>query len=201
MKKLLFILVFFFSFFQLNAQSYRIYRSAVGELVGFRTLWNQTDLFGYFELHYIERKEDKTSLYKYVVLDRNMNEVSNGEFTVPHLIENEMFSICQYNNGKILLSIDGNTYGTVLRRNEIFKIIDLKSGTVSDAISLINKELKTGAEIKPAIGEYNFNKGIVSFNIKNNGFLLIEREMKGSKSFYKTGTMIDLEGKKCGHYL
>ena len=196
MKKLLFILVFFFSFFQLNAQSYRIYRSAVGELVGFRTLWNQTDLFGYFELHYIERKEDKTSLYKYVVLDRNMNEVSNGEFTVPHLIENEMFSICQYNNGKILLSIDGNTYGTVLRRNEIFKIIDLKSGTVSDAISLINKELKTGAEIKPAIGEYNFNKGIVSFNIKNNGFLLTEREMKGSKSFYKAGTMIDLEGKK-----
>jgi hypothetical protein len=170
MKKLLFILVFFFSFFQLNAQSYRIYRSAVGELVGFRTLWNQTDLFGYFELHYIERKEDKTSLYKYVVLDRNMNEVSNGEFTVPHLIENEMFSICQYNNGKILLSIDGNTYGTVLRRNEIFKIIDLKSGTVSDAISLINKELKTGAEINQQLGNIISTKELFLLILKITDF-------------------------------
>lgn len=196
MKKILLFVVFFFSFLHLSAQSYKIYRSAVGELVGFRTLWNDGDLFGYFELHFIEKKDDKTSRYKYVVIDKNMNEVSNGEFTIPHLIEQEMFSVCQYNNGKILLSIDGSSFGSVLRRNEIFKIIDLKSGTVSDAISLINKELKKGAEVKPLPDAYNFNQGIVSFNIKNNGFLLTEREMKGSKSFYKSGTMIDLEGNK-----
>lgn len=196
MKKLLFVILFCLSFFSVNAQSYKILRSAVGELVGFRNLWNENELFGYFELHFIEKKDEKTSRYKYVVIDRNMNEVATGEFTFPHLIERELFSVCQYNNGKILLSIDGTSFGTVLRRNEIFKIIDLKTGKVSEPISLINKELKKNEEIKPLPGEYNFNQGIASFNIKNNGFLLTEREMKGSKSFYKSGTMIDLEGNK-----
>lgn len=198
MKKSILILVFIFSLFhiQISAQNYKILRSAYGELVGFRNLWNNNEFFGYFELHFIEKKDETTSRYKYIVLDKNMNEVSNGEFTIPRLVQNEMLSICQYNNGKILISIDGTSYSSVIRKNEVFKIIDLKSGTISDAISLIDKQLKIGAEVKPAPDTQNINQGIASFNIKNYGFLLTERIIKGSKSFYKTGTMIDLSGKK-----
>ncbi|OCB75334.1 DUF6770 family protein [Flavobacterium crassostreae] len=78
MKKTLLILLFIvqFSF----GQSYSVLNQAEGKAVAFVPIVENKELFGYVELREMNTDENLNVTFKYVILDKNMNQICTGEF-------------------------------------------------------------------------------------------------------------------------
>ncbi len=198
MKKLysLFLLIFCFNL-NINAQTYEILSSAGGELEVFKTLYDGEDLFGYLELHKLDKIDKESNKYKFIILDKNFNKISTNEFVLTRVVNNQKLSQAVYNNGKVLLGFSEAGTGGIFYKNQQYKLIDIKSANITESFTLQNSKLMPLAEtVLKNIEDKFYNDGGSAYPAKNKGFLLVDRSIKGNTSFMKSGVFIDLEGKQ-----
>ncbi len=189
-----FVLVFFLGFIA-KSQTYEILNSAGGELTDFKNLYDDDNLFGYFELHKLNEINEKTTQYKYIVLDKNFNKIATNEFEVSKITKYQELSQAIYNKGKILLGFSELLKGK--SANKQYCVIDIKTSTVSPPFVLQNSELQLlEKSVLENIKEQKYNEGGLAYKVKDKGFLLADRSYIGYKSFIKTGVFVDLEGKQ-----
>lgn len=111
MKKLLLLIVILI--FQSGfCQSYSISYTANGDLIAFEPLVKDKEIFGYVELRSMGQQDSITNIYKYIVLDKNMNPVCDGD-----LKENiykkkywQRVTDIKYNNGHVIFGFKINYY-------------------------------------------------------------------------------------------
>lgn len=195
MKKI-FSALFIFCLIILNAQNYKIMRSATGELFSFAPVWDGEQLYGYLEIHKEDLSKDNIQTYKYMIIDRNMNKVSDGTFQLKIYVGNSpRLDTCFYNAGKIVISVKEYNASSFLR-NEVLKIIDLQNNTVSEDISMQDGKLINPKDAVFADPQFKiFNDGMSNYRIKNQGILMMERDVKGMNTTFKNGWMLDMDGK------
>lgn len=81
MKKLQIIFLLSLSFNFLDAQVSNLADLATGEMLIFTPVYNiDNDVYGYFTLFLKDEVSKEEIKYEYVILDKNLNEVANGEF-------------------------------------------------------------------------------------------------------------------------
>ncbi len=135
MKKRFFVIVsLFYVFSALSAQVLDLAKLANGELIFTQTVYDSEErLYGYFFIY--ERDADKDSKkLEYILLDKNLNKVNNGEFSIMHNKKiTYRYYDCTLIDDKIVLSKNyaytsfGNSYYLV----NTFQILSLDSQTVS----------------------------------------------------------------------
>lgn len=101
---LLFLLISHIDF----AQSYKILNSASGTLESFESLVDGDELFGYVELRKLDLEDKLTEKYKYILLDKNMNTINTGEFSLDLLKKKCMNNNYQvvYNKGHVIFCFE-----------------------------------------------------------------------------------------------
>ena len=79
MKKYSFLL--FFVSFTLTSQISKLADLASGKIELFSPIYNlDSDIYGYFAVFKLDTYKSKGELFEYVLLDKNLNKVANGEF-------------------------------------------------------------------------------------------------------------------------
>lgn len=193
MKKLYALFLFVFCInLSIHAQTYEILSSAGGELEEFKTLYDGEDLFGYLELHKLDKIDKQSNKYKFIILDKNFNKISTNEFVLTRVVNYQRLSQAVYNKGKVLLGF--SEASGVFYKNQQYKLIDIKSASISASFTLQNSKLMPLEEtiLKDNLDNF-YNEGGSAYPAKNKGFLLVDRSIKGSTSFMKSGVFIDLD--------
>ena len=80
MKRIFFTCFLIFSCALATAQVSKLSELATGKLISFTPISEvNNDIYGYFALFFLDENKYQTS-YEYVILDKNLNKVANGEF-------------------------------------------------------------------------------------------------------------------------
>ncbi|MDR2123080.1 MAG: hypothetical protein LBP34_08130 [Flavobacteriaceae bacterium] len=192
MKKLLLFTTFLITTVFLNGQTRDLANIASGTLVSSNILYDsKEDVYGYFYLYDQDKIDKETSQMEYVFLDKNLNKVSNGTFTVKEYerVRNFSYRCSVMDEDHILLR--RTRYQVGLPYNfYTFQIISLKNKTVSPeyhyANGVINEVPQTSKEykaymrnikrVKPSYEGYPFAYG------RDKGFFIIETDNNSKTS-------------------
>jgi hypothetical protein len=195
MKRLLtlFLIIFVFGN-NIYSQTYEILNDLGGELEEFKSLYDGEELFGYLELHKLDKLDSRKYKYKYIVLDKNFNKISTNEFVISRQVPNQRLSQALFNKGKVLLGFSELASGGFYK-NQQYILIDIKTAEVKNAFTLQNYQLMAveNTVLKDNFDKF-YNEGGLAYKAKDRGFLLVNRSLNGSYSFMKNGIFIDLEG-------
>jgi len=185
MRFKLFFLCLFCSLFSYG-QVKDLIKMANGQLILWNPLYDSDDkLYGYFYLYERDANESEKKL-EYILLDKNLNEVSNGEFSIKYK-KNIIYRYddCTLMDDKIILSksyelnpaISFQTGSNYLANT--FQIISLKDQTVSSEFIYKNGEIVKAPEdltVLKAESKKSETKYIISAfsDQKNSGFYITQ---------------------------
>lgn len=195
MKKLLTLfLIIFMAGSRAYSQTYEILGNLGGELEEFKSLYDGEELFGYLELHKLDKIDAKQNKYKYIILDKNFNKISTNEFVIARQVPNQRLSQALFNKGKVLLGFTELASGGFYK-NQQYVLIDIKTAEVKKPFTLQNYQLMNteNTVLKDSFDKF-YNEGGMAYKAKDKGFLLANRSISGSYSFMKNGIFIDLDG-------
>ncbi|AOW19267.1 DUF6770 family protein [Urechidicola croceus] len=178
MKKLIVVLTLIISTTFSQAQVSNLANLASGKLKRFSPIYEpNNDVYGYFALYFNDQISADEEKYEYVILDKNLNKVANGEFIdvtykkllskfySPDKIGNKLFLTKKYMSYDAHVSFLSN------------RILNLDNNTVSEPFYFKENEFVEGN--KDADGLRKIEKKIPFMNIPlavNDGFLLLETE-------------------------
>jgi hypothetical protein len=164
--RILLAFIFLFSLVEINGQTVKLNTLINGKVIHSSTIVDSNeDIFGYFYL-YDHGKSDKNIFsYRYVVLDKNLNLVTEGEFQEMKysnfILGTLDLSIqVKYFKDKIWIRIfetDGS-YDTYFER---FRFIDLKTNELSRNYQFRNDSLLINKEIPRKISTIYTNRRII----------------------------------------
>lgn len=183
MKRILLIPVFFLISFA-NAQMQDLAGLAEGRMVYSTILSNSNgDLFGYMFFFDQGNTDEKTKQFEYVFLDKNLNKVSNGNYTeVAYPGLGDYFYDCTYMGNDIVISkfYGSNIMGNIFPALTFIRTISLDTSQVSQEFIYKNGEFeklgfKNADEIKQYYKEHELKYIIHGINIQDfNGFFVTE---------------------------
>lgn len=194
MKKSFLIFVFFVAT-AINAQISNIAELASGKLEMFTPIIELNgNVYGYFSIYKLEKVSKTEEKYEYVLLDKNLNKVANGEYTdVRYKRYNTNFYYPEKIGNKLVLSkqhyvpyIPKFTFVT-------HRILDLKTNKISEEFYYEKGELINGSRSTEKIKRHikklktyeyplGFSKGFFLFEKMKNGNQNL-KEIKGLKAF------------------
>lgn len=161
-----------------NAQVSNLADLSFGRLESFYPLFEKdNDLYGYLALYYIDRVNENEEKYSYVILDKNLNNVSNGEFvdTYYNGIQSEYITP-QKIGDKVMLTKSNMSVGfgtiTAFTSN---RLLDINNKALDDSFYFQDDEFKTGFRLPKGLKKSE--KKIPFFYIPvaaANGFLMVE---------------------------
>lgn len=171
------------------SQSYQIMNSASGYLVAFQPLVKEKEIFGYVELRKIDMQDSITNVYKYIVLDKNMNQVCNGnieEDTYKKEYSQRVTEI-EYNNGHILfgfvLTYWNSFSGAYYNISNSYKILDVETNKIISGgnldknfdLSVTNNRLDKNFKFHEfyALNKDSYLIGTYNRKTKENGYYAI----------------------------
>lgn len=79
MKHIYLFILFIILSFSSKAQMQNLYEMSTGELKYSKILFDDNSLWGYFYLYELDKLKDSTKM-EYIVLDKNLNKLYNGNF-------------------------------------------------------------------------------------------------------------------------
>ena len=145
MKRIYFALFLFAFSFTINAQVQNLYAMSKGSLVYSKIIYDDNNsLWGYFYLYNIDNLGDSTKM-EYVVLDKNLNKITNGTYNVVKYKGNffneyiTKYENCHLVGDKLILDMTVQIYN----QNNIANIhnshlsISLTDNAVSDEYILV----------------------------------------------------------------
>ena len=160
---------------------------AQGEFKNFEVINDGDNVFGYLALYELDKIGKNKYNYSYLLLDKNLNKVQNGEFVLESLESKKYLLGTNYNNGNLLLQFSNvkQPYAT-----DVLVKIDLKKNQSTPSLTLVNDELIP-------VNDF-LQSGLKSadlMTIKNAGTegFLIQRFVKRSKDEKKLPILYDAE--------
>ncbi len=187
MKKLLLTSIALFFTLILSAQISDLNNLASGDIEIFSPLKEVDGTFyGYFLLTNLDKVDEKTEKYEYLILDKNLNKVSNGEYVDFKYKNYETYYYTPEKvNNKILISkLNKKIAYTSAALNKVektkftsHKILDLKTNTVSNSFMYANdKILDINSEDIKEIAKVLKKQKTKHYPLKiNDGFLMFEK--------------------------
>jgi hypothetical protein len=150
------------------------------------------NLYGYFYIYQIDTKNKKTVQYEYIVLDKNLNKVNNGNFEGPAktMLLEPKFNDCTLMGDNLILDklYLNNTQGMAESYLNTVQIISLKNNTVSVEKQFLNKEFVDADtyHLKPfSLSFAKIQYSIFAFsNTYNSGFFVMDIKNNKEISFF-----------------
>lgn len=168
MKKGVFFLFYLIVSHLTFSKTVELAKLSKGKLVKNKTLFDRDkdDIYGYFLIFEKDKIAQEKYLYEYVLLDKNLNKVSNGEFTQTRLLKGSGLPVIfnpVYRNGFITIGIGWNLefWGY---KTYAYRLLDVKENKLSDDFTLLSDLTK---KYNP---ETKGGKNIVTFFYKPNPF-------------------------------
>ena len=181
MKRLFIITLFILCFSEIDAQTSKLSELASGRLQVFSAIREFDDeVFGYWALYKLDELNDSEDRYEYVILDKNLNKVANGEFTdvrypktfsryyPPQKVGDELIFTKRYS--------DGRTFSNLLPLYTLHRKINVKTNKVSTTFYAKDGQLIDGArEIKKSLFKDLKNNKSIEFPVAyKNGFFMYQ---------------------------
>ena len=196
--------------FVANAQMCDLLKMSQGKLVLSRILYDSNDnLFGYFYLYELDAADKEKQNMEYVLLDKNLNKVNNGEFVIPKFksfVNTSSFADCDLMDDKLVLTRNygyfkmsqNPYYDTPTFLMSSFMFISLKDKSVSEEFTYKDGQMSKVQDVSQIKSD---NKKIVVKNVihsysneQQSGFYLTNHS--DSKDYMeKEITFFDKEGK------
>lgn len=181
-------LVFLLFFITLNAQITDLKKLSNGKFYDSDVIKDiNNNIKGYFLLFETDKIEKETYNLEYVVLDENLQKVTNGFITEmkyeSFLITSKKINVdVTLNNEKLLLRLsDDINAGMSSEAYVRFRILDLKTNKLTDIFTFNKNELKLNPKIDRKVSNYseNFSQYMYFFN---NVGLVVDSKEKDSKT-------------------
>lgn len=179
MKKIIFIFLVFISLSN-NAQISSLAELASGKIQLFNPIYEiDNSLYGYFMVVKLERVSEVEDLYEYVLLDKNLNKVANGEFKdVAYKKYNSQFLVPEKIGGKIILSkmyyrVQKSFGDTSALKFVSNRTLDLASNTMSVPFYFDNNKAVEGARLSKKLDKTLKKSVYIQYPFAiNKGYLL-----------------------------
>jgi hypothetical protein len=179
MKIYLYLLLFCFTAIS-SAQVSDLTSLASGSMEIFSPVFDDTqNVYGYFSLFKKERVNKTQDKYEYVLLDKNLNKVANGNFIDKRYksFEAQYFTPEMVENKLLITKVYTNTMRTIFYTSS--RLLNLETNSISEPFYVYEKKLSKGF-----LPEENFKKKLrkqkfvpIPLSLKN-GFLFIESNVK-----------------------
>jgi hypothetical protein len=166
MKKITLLLAGLFIACTSFSQLVKLAELSAGKLVNGTELFDREtdDIYGYFYIFQKDKLNKTENLYEYTLLDKNLNNVSSGEFKESKLYKGKSYSFTPvYRNGFISIGIRDD--GFLNLGNLTYRLLDIKDNKLSDDFTLLPDLTK---KYNPEI--VNKKNEIVYFTYKPNSF-------------------------------
>lgn len=208
MKKIIFYLMLTYSSISFS-QVDDLASLSTGINIGFSALFNdQEQLYGYFAVYFKGKETPLTNRFEYVYLDKNLNKVSNNDFTA----QNYVASFTSYINKKgeieLIPNIDYEVYAKARKQTiSTNKIINIKTNTIVDKPELdfednkivevdLNKTIKEkNKEYKKDRNSNNAHKSEV-INLEDDSYLVLDNRVDITRNIHYDFSFIKFDKDK-----
>lgn len=201
MKKL-FFLSFLLISISLNAQISSLTNLASGRMEIFSPIFEKDqNIYGYFTLFKLDKLSENEEKYEYVILDKNLNKVANGEFidTAYKGIYSKYYTPDKVSDNLILTKRYGNLNGTIAFTSS--RVIELNNNNIQEPFYFKDNNLQRGAR---AINDLKKTQRKTKFlNVPiglNNGYLVVEAKKKNVKENPTSVSFYNLDHDKVWDY-
>jgi Family of unknown function (DUF6770) len=175
-----FFLLFFTTIVVCNAQVSDLVSLASGTMEIFSPIFDgEKNIYGYFSLYKKERVNKKQDKYEYVLLDKNLNKVANGDFIDKHYkhFEAQFFIPEMVENELLISKVYTNTMKTMFYTSS--RLLNLETNTISEPFYVYEETLSKGYLPDENFKKKMRNQKFVPIPISlNDGFLFIESNVK-----------------------
>ncbi len=176
----------------LNAQISSLSDLASGTMEVFSPIFEKdNNIYGYFTLFKLDKLSENEEKYEYVILDKNLNRVANGEFidTSYKGIYARYYSPDKVEDNLILTKRYGNMNGTIAFTSS--RVLELNNNTIREPFYFQENSLNRGVRSIDNLKKTQRKTKFLNVPIGlNNGYLVIEakktnvKENPSSVSFY-----------------
>ena len=164
-------------FIKIDAQISNLSELVRGELQLFSPIKEANeDLYGYFTLSKLEEVSENEERFEYVILDKNLNKVANGEFIDPSYKKHVFTKYFRPEKIGDKLILSKQYYAIYNRLYTLHRTIDLSTNTVSKSFYADEGQFKEGFRVT----ERNLVKDLKNHPVFelpiaiHNGFMLYE---------------------------
>ena len=177
------LLGFLFLTFTLQAQISNLANLASGQMEMFAPIYEQDkSMYGYFSLFKLDKLNENQEKFEYVILDKNLNKVANGEFIDDAYkgIMSKYYTPDKIGNDLILTKRFGNFSGTIAFTST--RILNLETNKILDPFYINEGLLVQGSREVENLKKEQRNRQFFNVPIGvNNGFVVIEVKKKAAK--------------------
>ncbi|MGZ0017832.1 DUF6770 family protein [Yeosuana sp. AK3] len=181
--KIKFLIVFCLLVLTSQAQISNLVNLASGTMEMFTPIYDKTNnIYGYFSLFSLDKLNENEEKYEYVILDKNLNKVANGEFVdvVYRGINSRYFSPDKVGNSLILTKRFGNVSGSIAFTSS--RMLKLDTNDILEPFYIIDNSIFKGYRENESLKKEQRNMAFINVPIGvNNGFLVIEAKKKMAK--------------------
>ncbi|TGV04392.1 DUF6770 family protein [Flavivirga rizhaonensis] len=182
MKKLCFVSLLFIAL-SVNAQISNLANLASGTMEIFTPIYEENkNIYGYFTLFKLDKLSQNEEKYEYVILDKNLNKVANGEFidTTYKGIYSRYYSPDKVGDNLILTKHYGNMNGSIAFTSS--RMLEMNSNDIHEPFYFKDQNLFKGSREVDNLKKEQ--RAIKFLNVPigmNNGFLVIKAKKKMTK--------------------
>lgn len=180
-KKFIILLLFLSSVS--HGQVSSLFNLASGTMEMFTPIFDEDDnVYGYFSLFALDRLSQTEEKYEYVILDKNLNKVANGEFVdkIYRGIDSRYYTPDKVGNNLILTKTFVNTSGSVAFSSS--RMLQLDTNTVLEPFYIVEDTLFKGFRDDDNLKKEQRKAKFINIPIAvNNGFIVIEVKKKMTK--------------------
>lgn len=176
-----FLILLSFITFSVSAQVSDLAQLASGKMLIFSPVMDvDKSLYGYFSIYKLDNIDKYREKFEYVLLDKNLNKVANGEFTDIHYKKTSShFYYPEKIGNELILSKMYQYYGYLNPKNEgnftIHRILDLKTNVLSEEFYYENGDFINGNRNPKKLLSTTKKIKTIEFPIAiDNGFVLLE---------------------------
>ena len=199
-KRILFGLLLFT--LSIEAQISNLASLASGEMEMFAPIFEQDqNVYGYFSLFKLDKLNESEEKFEYVILDKNLNKVANGEFidVTYKGIMSRYYSPEKINNNLVLTKRYGNLTGTIMFTST--RLLDLDLNLISDSFFISDNILHKGVRDDNNLKKSERNKKFVNVPIGvNDGFMVVNIKKKMVKENPSTIQFYNIKQEKLWEY-
>lgn len=182
MKKLTILLVLFFTVLS-EAQISNLANLATGEMQMFAPIFERDkDVYGYFSLFKQDKLSENEEKYEYVILDKNLNKVANGDFidVTYKSIFSRYYSPEKIGDNLLLTKRYGNLSGNILFTST--RLLNLKNNSIEQPFYFEDSSVFEGARDVKTLKKTQ--RGKKFFNVPigtTDGYVVVEASKSATK--------------------
>ncbi len=186
----------------INAQTSSLLNLASGDMQMFTPIYEEdNNIYGYFSLFKLDQLSKNEEKYEYVILDKNLNKVANGEFVDTEYagVYSRYYMPDKIGDNLILTKSYANMNGSVAFTST--RMLLLNDNTIQKPFYFEDQNLKKGFRPVEKLKKVQRNVKFVNVPIGvNNGYVVIELRKKMTKEYPNNIYYYNLDHEKIWDY-